>query len=53
MMKAEIEIFWNDLTPEKQKEILDILGDNNNWDVYPITTIYISEEKENAQNLEG
>ena len=34
-----IEIYWNDLTPVKQAEILEKLGDNCNWDVIPIVTI--------------
>ncbi len=46
-----IEIYWDDLTEEKKKEIIDICGDNNNWDVFPICSIttdriitgYISE----------
>ena len=31
-----IEIYWQDLTPTKQAEILEKLGDNGNWDVVPI-----------------
>ncbi len=41
----KIEIYWNDLTPEKQAELLDLFGDNNNWDVFPICTIEIEEER--------
>lgn len=40
----KIEIYWDDLTSEKQKEILDILGDNGNYDVTPIATIDVEEE---------
>ena len=40
----KIEIYWNDLTPEKQAELLDLLGDNNNWNVFPICTFEIEEE---------
>lgn len=39
-----IEIFWDDLTPEKQKELFEAFGDNGNWDVIPITTINVEEE---------
>lgn len=45
-MGNSIEIFWNDLTPEKQKEILDALGENGNYDVLPIATILIDAEEE-------
>lgn len=41
----KIEIYWNDLAPEKQAELLDVFGDNNNWDVFPICTIEIEEER--------
>ena len=40
-----IEIYWNDLTREKQEEILRILGDNGNYDVFPICTIECGEER--------
>lgn len=38
-----IEIFWDDLTAQKQNEILEALGENGNYDVIPIATIYIPE----------
>ena len=40
----KIEIYWNDLTEEKQQELLNLLGDNQNWDVFPIAEIEIEEE---------
>lgn len=39
-----IEIYWNDLTTEKQQEIMDELGDNGNWDVFPIATLEIETD---------
>ena len=39
-----IEIYWQDLTEKKQQEILDELGDNGNWDTFPMATIDIQEE---------
>ena len=41
-----IEIYWDDLTPNKQKEFLDAFGDNCNYDVIPITIIETDEETE-------
>ena len=38
-----IEFYWNDLTEKKQKEIIDLIGDNNNWDIFPIATLDIEE----------
>ena len=41
-----IEFYWNDLTPKKQQEILDELGDNGNWDVIPFCTLEIEEDEQ-------
>ena len=38
-----IKIFWGDLTPEKQQEILALLGDNQNWDVFPIVELEVED----------
>ena len=44
----EIEIYWNDLTKEKQQEIRNELNmdtnDNGNWDVIPMATMMIEGE---------
>ena len=42
-----IEIYWDDLTPEKQEEIIATFGDNCNYDVFPIAVI--SQEPEQEQ----
>ena len=34
-----IKIYWDDLSEEKQNEILDLFGNNNNYDVFPIAEI--------------
>ena len=39
-----INIYWDDLTKEKQRELLNLLGNNQNWDVFPIAEIEIEEE---------
>ena len=39
-----IEIYWNDLTREKQQELLNALGDNGNHDVFPIATIEVEND---------
>ena len=44
----EIEIYWNDLTEKKQKEIREELNmdadDNGNWDIFPMATMMIEDE---------
>ena len=45
-----IEIYWDDLTKAKQKEILSKLGDNGNYDVFPIANIeYEQDENETEE----
>lgn len=39
-----VSIYWNDLTPAKQAEILAAFGENCNYDVFLIVEIPISEE---------
>lgn len=39
-----IDIYWDDLIKEKQDEILEVIGDNGNYDIVPIATICSSEE---------
>ena len=45
---AKIEIYWDDLIPDKQKEILEQLGDNGNYDVFPIATIEFEETEDDG-----
>lgn len=40
----EINIFWDDLTTEKQLEILAAFGDNGNYDIIPLCTLEIFDD---------
>ena len=44
----KIEFYWDDLTESKKKEILELLGDNGNWDVIPFCVLEFEEDDENA-----
>lgn len=39
----KIEFYWNDLTKEKQKEILEKLGENPNWDIFPFCVLELED----------
>ena len=41
-----ISIYWSDLTPTKQAEILAAFGENCNYDTFPIVNIPILEQED-------
>ena len=42
----EMEIYFQDLTPEAQERLIAFLGgENGNYDVYPLAVIAIEEEE--------
>lgn len=47
-----IEIYWDDLTAEKQKEIISTFGNNCNYDVIPIAIIEtdLGEKTEHSED---
>ena len=47
-----IGIYWQDLTPAKQREILQAFGENGNYDVFPIVTLDVPEEDEEFSGQE-
>ena len=47
-MESSIEIYWDDITKEKQEEILSAFGDNCDYDIFPIAVIYV-EDKERIE----
>lgn len=53
MSSAKIEIFWDDLTPEKQQEFLNLFGENGNFDVFPLAVLEyeMEEDQEIAQGM--
>ena len=40
-----LTVYWDDLTPAKQTEIIAAFGDNCNYDVFPIVEIPLTEEE--------
>ena len=47
-----IEIYWQDLIEAKQSEILRALGENGNYDIFPIATIEVPREDETSSGQE-
>ena len=39
------DIFWDDLAVEAQTELLNLMGDNGNYDVFPIVSINVERER--------
>lgn len=47
--ETEINIMWDDLKPETQPRLTRVLGDNGNYDTYPLTTIYAAEMEQGME----
>ncbi len=43
---VRISIYFDDLKEEKQNEILAALGDDGNYDIIPIATLYSDDDEE-------
>ena len=43
---AWADIFWDDLCPETREKLLELMGDNGNYDVCRIASINVSKEEE-------
>ena len=41
-----IDIYFDDLSPQKQGEILHLLGENGNYDVFPLASIPVEQTEE-------
>ena len=40
-----ISLYWDDLSASAKERLTDILGDNGNYDVFPLAEIEIEKEK--------
>lgn len=53
----EVEIYFNDLSKEKQKELLEAYGVDDpkemNWDYFPVATIEVDQVEECAYDENG
>lgn len=49
MEERNIEIYFNDLSLQKQQEILEVLGNNGNYDVYPIAVIPVGGDESDTE----
>ena len=41
---TSVGIFWDDLTPDAQRLLQEVLGDNGNCDLYPLAELDFEEE---------
>lgn len=41
---GNFEIYWDDLTDECKERLFEFLGDNGNYDVLPICTLYSDDD---------
>ena len=39
-----IQLFWDDLSSSAKERLLELLGDNGNYDVFPLAELVIENE---------
>ena len=39
-----VQLFWDDLSPSAKERLLELLGDNGNYDVFPLAELVIENE---------
>ena len=44
-----VDLFWDDLSAEAQAELLKLIGDNGNYDVFPLASINVTPEETNEE----
>ena len=44
-MPKTLELYFQDLNPEAQQRLVDFLGDNGNYDVFPIIVLKGEDEE--------
>ena len=44
------DIFWHDLSVKAQAELLELMGENGNFDVFPFASINLSHQGEDEED---
>ncbi|MEM5867953.1 MAG: hypothetical protein QXG39_08555 [Candidatus Aenigmatarchaeota archaeon] len=47
----KIEIYFSDLSTEKQEEIIKLIGYDSNWEVFPICVLEFEVRKMNREKV--
>ena len=48
-----IQLYWDDLSSSAKERLLELLGDNGNYDVFPLAElVYENENDENREENE-
>ena len=39
-----VQLYWDDLSPSAKERLLEVLGENGNYDVFPLAELVIENE---------
>ena len=39
------DIYWDDLSAKAQTELLNLMGENGNYDIFPVASINVSQDE--------
>ena len=45
-----VQLFWDDLSAEAKERLLELLGDNGNYDVFPLTELVFENDEIREEN---
>ena len=45
-----VQLYWDDLSAEAKERLLELLGDNGNYDVFPLTELVFENDEIREEN---
>ena len=40
------DLYWDDLSADAQEKLLNLMGENGNYDLFPLTSVNVSPEED-------
>ena len=45
-----VQLYWDDLSPSAKERLLELLGDNGNFDVFPLAELVFENDENREEN---
>ena len=47
-----VQLYWDDLSPSAKERLLELLGENGNYDVFPLAELVFENDETREENEE-